>query len=296
MSIALSRTGISTLRMQAAAQALLTPGFDKNHSAVFDMASSVCQFQRDSDQITHALRFVAELKQAVSLMAPDLRSCLRTRLLEVYQRANELMLGIPATDIGDWTPTGRLILTTRFLDRPLVCALEPVGSAGTDDRMDLTLFRLVMPAWMLLADQREIVRVTPTGCRVLTPWGEAAEVIDLAEGGLALTLAAPPPLPIQGGVGWSGLLLHADAQAAIPLYLKTVNVRLAGHASMRLGARLHVTGTDARLRLRRLIRCHVDLFGELQTVQNRMDDQTQTDFPSPGVLGAVSPAPTFSMR
>jgi hypothetical protein len=267
MSIALSRTGISTLRMQAAAQALLVPGDDNGDTAVLDKVGSVCQFQRDSDQIVHALRFVAELRQVVSLMAPDLRRCLRTCLLAVYQRADEVMLGIPATAIADWSTAGRVILTTRFLGRPLVCALEPTGTteaAGMVGRMDVALFRLIVPVWMLLADQREAYRVTPAGCRFLTPWGESADVIDIAEGGLALTLAAPPPLPIQRGAGWSGLLLHGVAQAAIPLYLTTVNVTQSGHAGTRLGARLHVSSRDARLHLRRLIRCHVDLFGNFQ--------------------------------
>lgn len=257
MSIAFSRTGVSTLRMQAAAQALLAAGWADTHAADLDTASSVSRLHRDRNQIIHALRFITDMKQEVTLMAPDLRRSIRTRLLAVDQRAGEVILRLAETTVADWTTAGRIILTGRFLERPLVCALEPDGMA---DLAESPLFRIVMPAWMLLADQREAYRVKPPSCRLVLPWGEVARVIDISEGGLALALSAPPPMPVQAGAGWSGLLMHNDAEAAIPLYLTVIHALPQGNAGLRIGTRLRAVGSGARLRLGHLIGRHVDLF------------------------------------
>jgi hypothetical protein len=83
MIIALSRTGVSPMRMQAAAQALLTAGCDDG--TAMSQAASVCQLHRDSDQIANALRFICDIEQEVTVMTADLRQSIRIPLLAVGQ-------------------------------------------------------------------------------------------------------------------------------------------------------------------------------------------------------------------
>ncbi|MDP1525825.1 MAG: hypothetical protein Q8M20_08450 [Rhodocyclaceae bacterium] len=289
MTIALSRTGLSPMRMQVAAQALLASGGDD--TPAMGAAASVSQLYRDSDQIAHALRFIRDIGQEVTVLSRDLRYSIRTRLIAVDQRPGQLRLRVNASNIPKWiTTTDSLILSGRFIGRPMVCALNAVGASYPGE------FQIVTPAWMLLAEQRASYRVKLADCHLTTPWGEMATALDLAESGLAFVSSAPPQRPVQEGAGWSSLLLHKDLETEIPVYLSIVDALPDGIAGMRVGAHMHVTGMSAKLRLQRLLRSHVDLFGELQTASNPLDGESQADFLSPGVLGAVSPAPTFSIR
>jgi hypothetical protein len=255
MSIAFSRTGVSTLRMQAAAQAFLASG--GADSGAFAEAASVCQLRQNSDQVAHALRFIRDMGQGVSVMTSDLRCSIRAPLLDLDQRTDGIWLRLAATPGDRIATTGPLILSGRFLGRPLVCTLDP---ARTSDPAE---FRVATPAWMLLAEQRRTYRVKPPGCRLLTSWGELAPVLNLSDSGLAVALAGAPPLPVSEGAGWSGMLVHDDLDATIPVYLSIVHAVPQGVAGVRIGAALHVADRGARLQLRRLISRHIDLFAEM---------------------------------
>ena len=255
MTIALSRTGLSPTRMQFAAQALLAS--DGDNSQALEHAASVCQLRRDSDQIAHALGFIRDSGQAVTLITTQLDRSIRLPLLVVDRWPDQIRIRLDVKAAPAWIATSQsLILSGRFLGRPLVCALEPVGLSDPGE------FRIAKPAWMLLADQRDAHRVKPPDCRVATSWGEVAPVLDLSESGVAIALAGPPPLPVREGSGWSGLLMNADMKASIPVCLTTVHAVPQGVAGLRIGARFNVSGRGARSRLKNLIGRHIDLFGE----------------------------------
>lgn len=255
MTIAFSRTGISPMRMQAAAQEILVGGSTGN--SALTLATSVAQLNCDSDQIAHALRLIRDTGGEVSILTTDLRCSFRTRIRSVGQNAVEIRICLAHCSAADEAVlSGPLILSGRLLGRPLVCAIHPAALGDSAE------FRIGSPAWMLLAEQRNGCRVRIPGCRLATSWGEMAEVVDLSESGIALATTDYPPAPVLAGVGWSGLLIHDDLKGANPVVMTTIHRRPQGISGMYIGARLNIGSRPGRAKLRQLIGRHVDLFGD----------------------------------
>ena len=247
MTMVLSRTGVSSRRMQQAARELLT------EASAFDgmPASAVGELNLDRDQVTHALRRILETRQEVSICSLDFQRSLRTRLTGVDDRDGDLRLTLARHEPALFANGNRAIMTSRFLKRPAVFALEPTSGD------DATL-RIAMPAWMLLAEQRTALRVNPAGYRISLPGFGSVPLADLSDDGMSFDLPAASPLPFRTD-GWPAFvqLLGGD-EPLYPMAVQPARSQTLATGRLRVGVRLHAMGDHTRQRLRRLIGRHID--------------------------------------
>ena len=264
----LSRVGVSTRRMRAAANAITAAGHDasRNHSEL-DAADGPWRIIRDRYQIEHVLRHICDTRQEVTLAGRNQLRSGRSRIIGI-DAAGHLLVERVADD-GTHAALLReayVNLGSRFMELPVICTFDITQSVEAAGK---SCYRAALPQSLLFSEMRDAPRVrlpdTEPARLVLSGPGRApveATVFDLSEGGTGLWLPQIPSYRPAVGDRWMSAMLHTHDGETCTLNLELRHVSSTLDGGHRLGVTIRPTSEGDRQRLHRLIVRHQMLFAE----------------------------------
>jgi hypothetical protein len=266
----LSRVGVSTRRMRAAASAIAATGHDasRNH-AELDAADGPWRIIRDRYQIEHVVRHLLDTEQGVTLTGRSQLRSARSRILGIDSAGGGHLLVERVADDGAHAGLlrdGFVNLGSRFLEMPVVCTIDIAQSAEAAGK---SCYRAPLPHWLLFSDMRDAPRVCLPDAEpaklVLSGPGRApveAAVFDLSEGGAGLWWPQMPSYRPAVGDRWMSAMLHTHDGETCTLNLELRHVSSTLDGGHRLGVTIRPASGNDRQRLHRLIVRHQMLFTE----------------------------------
>ena len=266
----LSRVGVSTRRMRAAASAIAATGHDasRNHAEP-DAADGPWRIIRDRYQIEHVLRHLLDTDQPVTLTGRSQSCIARSRILGIDSAGGGHLLVERVADNGAHAALqreGSVNLGSRFLELPVVCTID---IAQADEAQGRACYRAPLPHWLLFSEMRDSPRVRlpedEPGSLMLSCTGGtpiAARVLDLGEGGAGLLLPRLPSYRPAVGDRWMQAKLQSHDGEACVLNLELRHVSGTLDGGYRLGVAMRPAADTDRQRLQALIVRHQRLFAD----------------------------------
>jgi c-di-GMP-binding flagellar brake protein YcgR len=230
-----------------------------------DFMDGPYQIIRDKRQIMCVLQKILDARRPVSLTG---RSGLRTadtRLLLIDAARDRILLRELMNDASHsrLLLDGRVNITARHMDVPLLFTLELSGSGSFDG---IPCYMAPIPEWVLFAQMRDSFRVClpqALGARLsfhVTGVGPIeGRVLDISESGLSALV--PPGLTRTVTVNdtFRAASLRTQDGTLSPLGLKLRYVGSAVGGPQRIGAALDLSTESLRQNIRRLILRHQSL-------------------------------------
>lgn len=260
----LSRVGVASRRMQAAASA--SAGRNAGRNRADDAPDGPWRIIRDGYQIEHVLRHLLDTGQPVTLSGRSQLRSARSRILGID--GGHLLVERIA-DGGAHAALQRegfVNLGSRFLELPVVCTID-IAKAGEADGK--ACYRAPLPHWMLFSDMRDFLRIRLPDiepARLVLGWpGRApveAGVLDLSEGGAGLLLPQLPSYHPAVGDRWMSAMLHSHGGETCVLNLELRRISAAPAGGHRVGVAMRPATAADRQRLHRLIIRHQRFFAD----------------------------------